>query len=81
MSHNSNETATQAAVTKNAGINILAVAVGAPIMQELEMVASYPATDFIFNVTDFNALPNIVNSLATTTCLGMSTFFVLYFFP
>ncbi|XP_061172925.1 cartilage matrix protein-like [Saccostrea echinata] len=69
MSQNSNETVKQAAITKQAGINILAVAVGAPIMKELEMVASNPATDFVFNVTDFNSLPSIVNSLATTTCL------------
>ncbi|XP_062580051.1 cartilage matrix protein-like [Saccostrea cucullata] len=69
MSQNSNETVKQAAITKKSGINILTVAVGAPMMQELEMVASNPATDFVFNVTDFNSLPSIVNSLATTTCL------------
>uniref|UniRef100_A0A8W8HWS0 VWFA domain-containing protein n=1 Tax=Magallana gigas TaxID=29159 RepID=A0A8W8HWS0_MAGGI len=69
MSHDSNATAKQAEKTKQAEINILAVAVGAPIMRELEMVASYPTTDSVFNVTDFSALPSIVQSLATTTCL------------
>lgn len=75
MSHDSNATANQAEKTKQAEINILAVAVGAPIMRELEMVASYPTTDSVFNVTDFSALPSIVQSLATTTCLGETMLF------
>ncbi|XP_022334936.2 matrilin-1-like [Crassostrea virginica] len=69
MSYDYNETIRQAGITKESGIYILAVAVGAPMMQELEMVASTPTSDFVFNVTDFNSLPTIVHSLSTTTCL------------
>lgn len=71
MSNDYNETIRQAGITKESGIYILAVAVGAPMMQELEMVASTPTSDFVFNVTDFNSLPTIVHSLSTTTCLGL----------
>lgn len=62
-------TVQQAISARSANIKIVAVAVRDRYSQsELEGTASYPVVNNIFNVSDFDTLNGIVNSVTQTLC-------------
>lgn len=69
ISNDPNATMAQAILTRNAGISIITIGVGSEINQnELEGVASYPASSNVIRVEDENSFMTIVPTLAQALC-------------
>ena len=64
-------TSAAARAARLAGINTFAIGVGDGVdRKELTNIASEPSDDFVFQVTDFEALDSIKNQLADKACHG-----------
>lgn len=71
----------EASKAKKVHINLFSIGIGSRInTRELKMMASRPAREHFFKVTDFNALQNIKNILAVRTCRGKATSILILLF-
>ena len=71
LSNDAHATAHQAALAREAGIQLFAIGVGRSVDQdELEAIASRPAHKYAFNVDNFMGLQQIKILLARRTCEG-----------
>ena len=62
-------TSAEAEAAKAAGISVFAIGVGPSVdLGELKGIASDPADNFMFSVTDFDALDSIKGVMAVKTC-------------
>ncbi|KAH9489337.1 hypothetical protein Btru_051673 [Bulinus truncatus] len=73
VSQRENETLTEATLTKAKGIDILVIGVGSMDVRQLKLMASQPAEDFFFTVSNFPDLTNIKSLVATQACQGDAT--------
>lgn len=68
-SHNSQATVAAANALKKDGITIFSIGIGNSVAsQELNGMASLPASEHVFMVNNFQALKNIQKKLSTKTC-------------
>jgi hypothetical protein len=69
----------EASKAKRVNVNLFSIGIGSRInTRELKMMASRPAKEHFFKVTDFNALQNIKNILAVRTCRGNVTSILVF---
>jgi collagen type VI alpha len=62
-------TTKEAALTRNAGVTLVAVAVGSqPQQEELAAIASNPTKENILNVTSYDSFDSVRNSLQSALC-------------